>query len=146
MPARRKRSDERVGHAHEAKDAAPDVDQIQFERQLVPPEPNPAWQPIAMYAWISFLESPLNEYYTETDLTYGWMTCEAIDTAIKSGMSAMRVQAADSMMKSALFNEDARRRVRIELVRKEPEPNQDAQKNRDDLEARRRERDRGVAG
>jgi hypothetical protein len=137
MPMPKKRSEDKLGHPATAQSAQLPIEKIEFEQALEPPDPDPGWKPIALYAYRAFLNSPLSQFYTETDLAYGWMTAEAIDTAIKSGMSAMRVVAADSMMRAALFTETDRRKVRIELTRKEPETNPTVDANVADFEARR---------
>ena len=142
MPSTPKRTDERLGHPREAKDAALPVDSIDQNRTLRYPDPDPDWSEIAQFAWRAFVDSPLNQFYTETDIAFGWMTANAIHRAVEDG-SAMKIQAAESMMKSALFNEADRRRVRIEVTRKEPEQNPTAQKNKDELAKRRAERDAG---
>ena len=114
-----KREEDRLGHAHEAAGANP-VTKVGFEATLVPPAPNPEWVDIALSAYQAFLDSPLNAYYAQTDLVYGWMTAQAIHQAVKSPTST-KTLAAESMMRSALFNEADRRRIRIELTRKEPD-------------------------
>lgn len=114
-----KREEDRLGHAHAAAGVNP-VTKVGFEATLVPPEPNPAWVPIAQSAYQAFLDSPLSAYYAQTDLVYGWMSAEAIHQAVVKP-SPTKTLAAESMMRSALFNEADRRRIRIELTRKEPE-------------------------
>lgn len=134
MPGFPKRSDERMGHRTKEEMT---VDKIEVGGPVRVPEPDPDWHPIALYAWEAFVGSPLNIYYTETDLAFGWMACDAIDSAYLS-KSAMKIQAAESMMRNALFNESDRRRVKIELTRKEPEENPTVEKNVADFRARRR--------
>jgi hypothetical protein len=135
-----KRSDEKLGHAHKGQADQRPIDKVEQTKDLRIPDPNPDWCVIALYAWQAYLDSPLKQFYTETDIAYGWMTANAIHIAATKG-SAMQIAAAESMMRSALFNEADRRRVRVEVTRKEPEANPTAQKNKDELNERRRRRD-----
>jgi hypothetical protein len=135
-----KRSDEKLGHAREAQSAQSPIDKIEHSNELRTPDPDTKWSEIAKYAYRAFVESPLNRFYTETDLAFGWMAADAIHQAYTAG-SAMKIAAAESMMRAALFTESDRRRVRVEVTRKEPEANPTANKNKDDLAARRNARD-----
>lgn len=101
---------------------------MEFSATVRVPEADEDWSDIAKYSWEAFVQSPLNQYYAETDLAFGWMACDAIDRAYKAG-SAMLIQSAESMMRSALFNEADRRRVRIEITRKEPDKNPAVESN-----------------
>lgn len=139
MPGIPKRSDEKLGHRTNAELT---VDKIEVGGPVRIPEPDEDWHPIALYAWEAFKSSPLNIYYTETDLAYGWMTCDAIDAAYLS-KSAMKIAAAESMMRNGLFNEADRRRVKIEITRAEPETNPVVDKNVADFRARRQARETG---
>lgn len=134
MPSPAKRSDERMGHR--TKDELT-VDKVEIGGPVRIPEPDPEWCPIALFAWEAYKASPLNIYYTETDLAYGWMACHAVHEAYKTG-AAMKIQAAESFMRNGLFNEADRRRIKIEVMRKEPETNPDVDKNVADFRARRR--------
>lgn len=136
MPSPMKRSDEKMGRPHSAAGAPSNVDKIEFTADLNVPKPNPAWSYIALYSWDSYLNSPGALYYSDTDLVYGWMTCDAIDVAFKD-KSAMKVAAADSMMRAGLFNEADRRKARIEYTRKPTEPNPEADANIAEYRARR---------
>lgn len=131
-----KRSDERAGHPKTAAGPASNVDKIEFVSDLNVPDANPDWSYIAQYSWESYLNSPGALYYSDTDLVYGWMTCDAIDVAFKD-KSAMKVAAADSMMRAGLFNEADRRKARIEYTRKPTEPNPEADANIAEYRARR---------
>lgn len=135
-----KRKDEVLGHARVAKEAELPVDKIESSAELRIMEPDPDWSEIAKYAYRAFLDSPLNQFYTETDIAFGWMTANAIHIADKK-KSAMLISAAESMMRASLFSESDRRRVRIEVTRKEPEQNPTAAKHKNELEERRRLRD-----
>lgn len=134
MPGTPKRSDERLGHRTKEEMT---VDKIEVGGPVRVPEQDPDWHPIAVYAWEAFLASPLNIYFTETDLAFGWMACDAIDAAYLS-KSAMKIQAAESMMRNALFNEADRRRVKIEITREEPKQDPTVVKNVSDFRDRRR--------
>lgn len=129
-----KRSEDRMGHR--TKDELT-VDKIEVGGPVRVPEPDEDWHPIALFAWEAFKSSPLNIYYTETDLAYGWMTCDAIDAAYLS-KSAMKITAAESMMRNGLFNEADRRKVKIEITRSAPETNPVVDQNVADFRARRR--------
>ena len=129
-----KRTEERLGHRTAAELT---VDKVEIGGPVRIPEPDPSWCPIALYAWDAYKSSPLNIYYTETDIAYGWMTCHAIHEAYDSG-SAMKLQAMESLMRNGLFNEADRRRVKIEVTRAEPETNPAVDKNVADFRARRR--------
>lgn len=134
MPYPSKRSDERLGHRSQAEMA---TEKIEIDAPTKIPEPDPDWCHIARYAWDAYVNSPLNVYFTESDLAFGWMTCHAIHEAYKTG-AAMKLVAAESMMRNALFNESDRRRVKIELSHKEPETNPTVDKNVAEFRARRR--------
>lgn len=142
MVAHMKRSDERQGHAHEAKSVQIPVDKVTAGENSSVPEANPDWSPIAAFAWQAHLDSPLQRFYIETDHVFVWVACEAIDKAVK-GKSATQMMAAESMMRAAMFNESDRRRVRIEVSRKEPEKNPVVDKNVADFTARRQARGSG---
>lgn len=129
-----KRSEDRMGHR--TRDELT-VDKIEVGGPVRVPEPDEDWHPIALFAWEAFKSSPLNIYYTETDLAYGWMTCDAIDAAYLS-KSAMKITAAESMMRNGLFNEADRRKVKIEITRSAPETNPVVDQNVADFRARRR--------
>lgn len=131
-----KREDERFGHTHEAAGVKP-INKIVHETKLRPPRANPEWLPIAKAAYKAFVDSPLNEFYAQTDLIYGWMAAQAIHEAVLHP-TATRTLAAESMMRSAMFNEGDRRRVRIEITRKEPETNPVTESNVSDFMSRRR--------
>jgi hypothetical protein len=115
----RKREDEKQGRPHGAKGS---VEKILIDGDLVIPDPAPHWAPIALYAWNAFLKSPVMDFCTETDLAFAWTTCNTLHSAVTGKPSAMMTQAVESMMKSALFTEQARRNARIEITRKAPEP------------------------
>lgn len=136
MPLPIKRADERMGRPRSAADAASNTDKIEFSADLTYPDPNPEWSSIALYAWNAYKNSPGSLYYSETDIAFGWITCEAIHVAVRDG-SAMKVAAADSMMRAALFNEADRRKARIEYTRKPTEPNPEADANIAEYRARR---------
>jgi hypothetical protein len=131
-----KRSDEKLGHDRVAKNAQLPIDKLEYNQELRLPEPSTAWCEIAKYAYRAFVESPLNQFYTETDIAFGWMAADAIHKAYTDG-SAMKIAAAESMMKTALFTESDRRRVRVEVTRKEPEVNSQAADNVTEFRARR---------
>jgi hypothetical protein len=135
----RKRTEERQGHAHGPK-AQEQTDKVIDESELVLPDPNPTWVPIALYAWESYLTSPIKAFLTATDYAFAWAACDALDTAVKRG-TATSWQAAETLMRSALFNEAERRKARIEVTRKAPAQNPRITKNQDDLQARRAARD-----
>lgn len=134
MPMPKKRSDET--HGHRTKAEVGTIDKIQVGGPVRVPEPDEDWHPIAVYAWQAFLASPLSVYYTETDIAFGWMTCDAIDAAYLS-KAAMKIAAAESMMRNALFNESERRRVKIEITREEPIKDPTVTKNVTDFRSRR---------
>lgn len=134
MPGMPKRSDERMGHRTAAEQT---VDKVELGGPVRIPEPDPSWSPIALFAWEAYKSSPVNIYYTETDIAYGWMTCHAIHEAYESG-SAMKLQAMESLMRNGLFNEADRRRVKIEVTQKEPVTNPTVDKNVSEFRARRR--------
>jgi hypothetical protein len=135
-----KREGEALGHARVAKEAQLPVDKVEFATEIRSIEPDPNWCEIAKYAYRAFLESPLKQFHTETDVAFGWMTADAINTAYRD-KSAMKIASAESMMRAALFSESDRRRVRIEVTHKEPESNPVAQQHKNELEERRRLRD-----
>jgi hypothetical protein len=132
----KKRSDEKMGRPHTAQGNPQNVDKIEVEGELRIPEADPSWSPIAVFAWESVLSSPASQWYTETDLVYGWMTCQAIHESFVSG-AAMKIGAADSMMRAALFNEADRRRANIEITRKPAEVNPTAENNIAEFRKRR---------
>lgn len=134
MPVIPKRSDER--HGHRTKAELSGIDKIQVGGPVRVPEPDEDWHMIALYAWNAFISSPLSVYYTETDLAFGWMACDAIDAAYLS-KSAMKIAAAESMMRNALFNEAERRKVKIEITREEPVKDPKVTQNVEDFRARR---------
>jgi len=134
MPNPAKRTDERLGHRSKEQMT---VDKIEVGGPVRVPEPDQDWHPIALYAWEAFVSSPLSMYYTETDLAFGWMTCDAIDAAYLS-KAAMKITAAESMMRNALFTEQSRRQVKIEITRTEPEQDPTVAKNVSDFRSRRR--------
>lgn len=139
MPNIPKRSDERMGHRTKEELT---VDKIEVGGLVRVPDPDPEWCPIALYAWEAYTSSPLNVYFTESDLAFGWMACHAVHEAYKTG-AAMKIQAAESFMRNALFNEADRRRASIEITRQEPESNPAVDKNVADFRARRQARDTG---
>lgn len=136
-----KRADDRIGHPHEA-GSAKQIDKIEYTSDLKVPEANPDWTYIAKFSYQAFIDSPLKVYYTETDLVFGWMAAQAIHEAV-SKPSPTKTLAAESFMRNGMFNEADRRRIRIELTRKEPEPNPVADKNVADFTARRQARQSG---
>lgn len=136
-----KREEDRLGHTRAAAAAMVPVEKIEFEKELKVLPPNPAWEDIATFAYEAFLDSPLNQYYAQTDIAFGWMAAQAIHEAIVRP-SSTKTMAAESMMKTAMFSESDRRRVRIEITRKEPDKNPVADKNVTDFQARRQQRSR----
>lgn len=136
MPGIPKRSDEKMGRPH-GPASERNMDKIEFESDLVPPEPAEYWSPIAVYAWNAYLKHPASTFFTESDLVFGWVACDAVHNAVKDG-SAMKIAAAESLMRNALFNEADRRRVRIEVTRKPPAPDQTVEDNVTEFRNRRR--------
>lgn len=125
MPLPKKREDEKLGRPN---GPAQHVDKVTFEAELTPPPAGEHWAPIAHYAWEAYLSSPVLQFCTETDLAFAWAACDALHRAVTKG-SAMMVSAAESMMKAAMFTEQARRTARIEITRKAPEPDQAVEDN-----------------
>lgn len=139
-----KRSEDRMGHKKVASSELPAIDKIVIEDEdMIVPEPDKRWSSIALYCWHAYLRSPVKKYFTETDYAFGWMACDAVDQAYKTG-TATRINAAEQFMRSALFNESDRRRARVEITRKaEPKQETQADKNVSDFNARRAERMKG---
>jgi hypothetical protein len=135
-----KRSDEKLGNPNKSQADQRPIDKIETEAITEFPEPDPGWCEIAKYSYRAYLDSKLNQFYTPTDIAYGWMTANAIHLAYSKGTATMSA-AAESMMRSAMFNEADRRRVRIEVTQKQPETNPATQKNKNELAERRRLRD-----
>lgn len=133
MPMPKKREDEKLGRPHSAADPA---DKVEFDGEINPPEPNEFWHPVALFAWEEWLKSPVTQFATGTDYAFAWAACEALDSAIQTG-AAMKIQAAESMMRNALFTEQARRAARIEVTRKTPEPDAKVEDNVSEFRARR---------
>lgn len=128
MPMPKKRSDEKLGRPHTAQGNPQNVDKIEFEADLTVPEANPEWCYIAVQAWDTVVNHPARDFFADSDLIYGWMTCQAIHEAFVSG-AAMKITAADSMMRAGLFNEADRRRAQIEITRKAPAANPTVEDN-----------------
>lgn len=134
MPMPRKREDEKMGRPNGAKEQ---VDKVEVEGEISKvPEPNPLWHPVALYAWEGWLKSPVRQFATETDVAFAWAACEALNIALDSG-AAMKIQAAESMMRNALFTEQARRNARIEITRRAPEPDKQVEDNVSEFRKRR---------
>lgn len=134
MPMPRKREDEKQGRPNGAKEP---VDKVEIEGEITEvPEPSEFWHPVARYAYEGWLKSPVRQFATETDVAFAWAACEALDGAIQTG-AAMKIQAAESMMRNALFTEQARRNARIEITRKAPEPDAQVENNVAEFRKRR---------
>ena len=133
MPMPKKREDEKLGRPN---GAAQHVDKVEFELELEFPPADSMWEPIALYAWESYKKSPVLRFATQTDIAFAWAACDALSRAVERG-SATTIMAAESMMKSALFTEQARRNARIELTRKAPEPDSQIEDNVAEFRKRR---------
>ena len=141
MPVMPKRQDEKMGHRTKAELGGPNgADKIEYQADLVPPPAADYWVPIARYAWDAYLKHPASGFFTESDLAFGWVTCDAVHHAVKDG-SAMKISAAESLMKAALFNEADRRRVHIEVTRKPPAPDKAVEDNVSEFRRRKAARD-----
>lgn len=87
------------------------------------PDPDPEWHPVAVDWYLSLKESGQSRWYEPSD----WATAQYVATAMSANlkqegkMSSMMFAAVMSAMNELLTTEGARRRVRMELVREEPE-------------------------
>lgn len=116
MPSPKKRSDEKVGRPHTAKDAVPTTDVLDPKRVTIP-EPNEAWCSAAVQLWDAMLESPQAVYFTSADWATAYFAMDALSDCVAHGYSAMKLSAVDGMLRRLLLTETDRRQARIEIKR-----------------------------
>ena len=116
-----KRSEERMGHLTKAEKAsisrpapgeAPTTD-------VVWPEPDPFWHPIATDWYLSLRESGQAAYYQQSDVATARFVAEGMHRNLDNPrFSAQLFAAVMGGMSNLLVTEGDRRRVRIELERR----------------------------
>jgi hypothetical protein len=111
-----KRADRRLGHRSKADAAA--VSHSPAGRNVVVPEPDKNWHPMARDWFVSLRESGQHAWYESSDWATAVVWAEVLSRQLASEKpSAVMVQAWASAAGELLSTEGARRRVRLELDR-----------------------------
>lgn len=124
-----KRSEERMGHrSKEEKDAvtkAPAGPPVGLPDL---PEPDALWHPIASDWYLSLRQSGQAAFYQPSDWAVARYAADLMSKVLLSerGPNGQLVAALNSVMSSLLTTEGDRRRARMELERKKPAPQSDA--------------------
>ena len=124
-----KRSEERMGHrSKEEKDSitkAPSGSPLDVPDL---PDPDPLWHPIASDWYLSLRESGQAAFYQPSDWAVARYAADLMSKVLMSerGPNGQLVAALNSVMSSLLTTEGDRRRARMELERKKPAGQTDA--------------------
>lgn len=112
-----KRSEDIRGHR--SKDEADAVTRVTVEGEVVQPEPDPEWHPIAAQLWAAMAESGQANFYEPSDWAIAYSLMDDL-TYYKRGSkrSGQMLQTIMSTLSSLLLTEGDRRRVALELNRK----------------------------
>ncbi|MFF7329651.1 hypothetical protein [Streptomyces sp. NPDC008150] len=125
-----KRSEERMGHR--SKD---EKDSITKAPSGAPadlpelPDPSPLWDPIATDWYLSLRKSGQAAFYQPSDWAVARYAAELMSRVLdcsERGPNGQLVAALNSVMSSLLTTEGDRRRARMELERKKPSAQADA--------------------
>ncbi|MCM8552333.1 hypothetical protein NDF60_18630 [Streptomyces sp. STCH 565 A] len=125
-----KRSEERMGHrSKEEKDSITKAPSGPPEDLPGLPDPSPAWDPIATDWYLSLRESGQAAFYQPSDWAVARYAAELMSRVLdcsERGPNGQLVAALNSVMSSLLTTEGDRRRARMELERKKPSSQTDA--------------------
>lgn len=115
-----KRLDEPMNQRVRERKLAAGAHQTYVTGEVVRPQPDPDWHPIARLLWNSAVNSPQARYYEETDWVVAYNLCEDLSYYKFQGKrSAQMLTAINTMLTSMLFTEGERRRLNIEFTRDE---------------------------
>lgn len=124
-----KRSEEKMGHRSKAEQnsitKAPAGSPVDLPDL---PEPDPLWHPIAADWYLSLRESGQSAFYEPSDWAMSRYAADLMSKVLLSerGPNGQLVAALNSVMSSLLTTEGDRRRARMELERKKPSSQTDA--------------------
>lgn len=111
-----KRTDEPQHRSNEAKKS--DVKKALIAGDVMRPEPDPDWHPIARMLWDAACDSPQNRWYEATDWAVLFSLCDDV-SYFKRGAkrSGQMLATINSMMLSLMLTEGDRRRIGVEIQR-----------------------------
>jgi hypothetical protein len=90
--------------------------------KVAAPEPDPDWHPIAAGWFRSLAESGQSHFYESSDWATACYVAEAMSRSLKAGrFSGQLFAAVMAASTELLVTEGARRRLRVELERGQPE-------------------------
>ncbi|WIV44524.1 hypothetical protein [Glutamicibacter nicotianae] len=119
-----KRSGDRNGHR--SKDEAQAVTSVDLEGEVVIPDADPEWHPIAQDLWESLEKSGQARFYEPSDWAIAYSLCDDLSyyklARVRSGQMLASIMSA---LSSLLLTEGDRRRVQVELNRKQPDEGED---------------------
>lgn len=125
-----KRSEERMGHrSKEEKDSITKAPSGAPDDLPELPEPSPLWDPIAADWYLSLRKSGQAAFYQPSDWAVARYAAELMSRVLdcsERGPNGQLVAALNSVMSSLLTTEGDRRRARMELERKKPSAQGDA--------------------
>ena len=119
-----KRSGDRNGHR--SKDEAQAVTSVDLDGEVVIPEADPEWHPIAQDLWESLEKSGQARFYEPSDWAIAYSLCDDLSyyklARVRSGQMLASIM---SSLSSLLLTEGDRRRVQVELNRKQADEGED---------------------
>ncbi len=125
-----KRSEERMGHrSKEEKDSITKAPSGAPDELPDLPDPSPGWDPIAADWYLSLRESGQAAFYQPSDWAVARYAAELMSRVLdcsERGPNGQLVAALNSVMSSLLTTEGDRRRARMELERRKPAAQADA--------------------
>lgn len=126
IPARKKRSEERLGHRTKAEL------EVISKGEMMPvewPRAPKGWEETTKRLWAAGRKSGYAHWYQQTDIEQLRFNLDQIDKQLKTGkpLSAKHLEVFNSLLGDLGFNEAARRRANIELQHPETNFEQDAQ-------------------
>lgn len=118
-----KRSDMRAGHRTAAE---LDTDKVASTDEVMVPDVDPTWHPIAYDWYCSLARSAQSQFYEQSDWEHARYVAQAMSHNLNAGkFSANLFAAVISAMGELGSTEGARRRMKIEIQRTIEEPTAD---------------------
>lgn len=106
---------------------------VELEGDVVIPDADPEWHPIAQDLWESLEKSGQARFYEPSDWAIAYSLCDDLSyyklARVRSGQMLASIMSA---LSSLLLTEGDRRRVQVELNRKQPDEGEDEKVTRMD--------------
>lgn len=111
-----KRSAEQMGHKTKSEKEL--LDKVEVSGEVLIPDVNPGWHPIAVEWYCSLAASGQSQFFEPSDWASAFYVAEVMTINLKSGrFSSELFKGVWAAMGELLSTEGARRRVRLEIER-----------------------------